>query len=526
MVITLVDITKLKNAQLAARNSEENFRALVTASAQTVWTTDAEGLVVEDSPSWRAFTGQSLEQFRGSGWADVVHPDDRDAALQKWRKCLATQTPLDAEFRVRHADDGWRWTHARAVPLRDEAGKLRGWVGMNADVTERKATEAAQATEAALREANRRKDEFLALLGHELRNPLAPLRNAMMIFDRKLPADSELRKVRDLCERQLLHLIHLVDELLDVARIGSGRMRLTIKRVDLPEIVRAAVATFEFAARERGHQLLVDECPEPLEVDGDEVRLAQIVTNLLDNAVKYTRERGRIRLSLRRDGRDAVLSIADTGVGLSPEALANIFDVFNQGDASFEDRNGGLGLGLTLVRRLAELHGGSAQALSAGPGKGSEFIVRLPLAAKKTETARPDQSETGPVPALTARRVLLVEDNTDAAESLKQVLEMDGHQVLVAHDGSTGLKLAAEHAPEIVLLDIGLPGMDGYEVARRLRGLKQTSKALLIAATGFGQDTDRARSVEAGIDHHLVKPVDLIALQAIIRKRFSVSTAG
>ena len=236
VVITFVEITQLKNAELTARNSEENFRALVAASAQMVWTTDADGLVVEDSPSWRAFTGQSLEHFRGSGWADAVHPDDREETVKKWRDSLATQRPLDAEFRLSHASGGWRWTHARAVPLRDDADKLRGWVGMNSDVTERKGTEVAQReAEAALRDANRRKDEFLALLGHELRNPLAPLRNAMALFEKLLPPDPELRRIREMSERQVLHLVRLVDELLDVARISSGRMELKTKRVDLRE---------------------------------------------------------------------------------------------------------------------------------------------------------------------------------------------------------------------------------------------------------------------------------------------------
>ncbi len=329
VVITLVGITQLKNAELAARNSEENFRALVAASAQMVWTTDADGLVVEDSPSWRAFTGQSLDHFLGSGWADAVHPDDREETVKKWRDSLAKQRPLNAEFRLSHASGGWRWTHARAVPLHDDAGKLRGWVGMNSDVTERKATEAAQReAEAALRDANRRKDEFLALLGHELRNPLAPLRNAMTLFATLLPADPELRRIREMSERQVLHLVRLVDELLDVARISSGRMELKTKRVDLRDIVSAAIANTDGAIKERRHELTIEQSPEPLELDGDEVRLVQIVSNLLDNAAKYTPENGRIRVSLRRGGRQALLSVADNGIGLLPESLTRIFDVF------------------------------------------------------------------------------------------------------------------------------------------------------------------------------------------------------
>jgi two-component system CheB/CheR fusion protein len=515
VVITFVEITQLKNAELTARNSEENFRALVAASAQMVWTTDADGLVVEDSPSWRAFTGQALEHFRGSGWADAVHPDDREETVKKWRDSLATQRPLDAEFRLSHASGGWRWTHARAVPLRDDAGKLRGWVGMNSDVTERKATEVAQReAEVALRDANRRKDEFLALLGHELRNPLTPLRNAMALFAKLLPADPELRRIREMSERQVLHLVRLVDELLDVARISSGKMELKTKRVDLRDIVRAAIANIGCAIEERRHELSVEQSPEPLELDGDEVRLVQIVSNLLDNAAKYTPENGRIRVSLRRDGRQALLSVADNGIGLLPESRARIFDLFARVEPSGQNQVSGMGLGLTLVRRLVELHGGAVEARSDGLGKGAEFIVCLPLAISAGAAAPSgDSPDRGPA---AARRILLVDDNRDVRDSLKQLLELEGHSVSIAGDGRGALEIAAKEAPEIVVLDIGLPDMDGYELARRLRRLDATSKALLIAATGFGRQEDRARSEEAGIDHHLVKPLDLNALAEII----------
>jgi two-component system CheB/CheR fusion protein len=514
VVITLVDITQLKKAELAIRDSEENFRALVTASAQTVWTTNAQGAIVEDSPSWRAFTGQTFEQFLGEGWADALHPDDRENALRKWRDCVATRTPLDNELRVRHTSGDWRWMHARAVPVRHESGEIRGWIGMSADITARRETKEA------LREADRRKDEFLALLSHELRNPLAPLRNAMTIFDKALPADSPLRRIRDVCERQLLLLTHIVDQLLDVARISSGRLELTIRRVDFRKVVDEVVSDFDFAAKERRHKVVVEQSPEALEIAGDELRLDQIVTNLLDNAIKFTPEGGRIRISLCREGAEAVLSVADNGGGLTDELRARIFDVFNQGDLSFQNRKGGLGLGLTIVRRLAELHGGSVSAHSEGPGKGSTFVLRLPLAAQTIEADRAQEDKAPALPATAPRRILLVEDNVDAAESLTMLLGIEGHRVLVAHDGSSALKIAEAQAPEIVVLDIGLPDMDGYELARRLRDSKPMSKALLIAVTGFGQAADRARSAEAGIDHHFVKPIDLKAFQEVIRTHF------
>ncbi len=437
-----------------------------------------------------------------------MHPEDRDAAVNEWRRCVATRTPFDAEYRLRHVSGEWRWTRARAAPLLDAAGRVRGWVGMNADFTERKLAELEQS------EANRRKDEFLAMLGHELRNPLAPLRNAMALFDRLLPNDPELRRIRDMAERQVRHLIRLVDELLDVARISSGRMELKLARVNLRSIVEAAVANIEPAAKEHGHALSVEIGPEPLEVDGDEVRLAQIVANLLDNAVKYTPDGGRISVAAARQGRFAKLSVKDNGVGLAPEQLSSVFSVFFRVEPASQTQRGGLGLGLTLVRRLAELHGGSAEGRSEGIGKGAEFIVRLPLAPAKVEEKAKVEP---PAPAAAPRSILLVDDNVDVVKSLKMLLEMEGHKIGVAYDGRSALEAAAKDAPEVVIMDIGLPDMDGYELARRLRDLEATSKALLIAATGFGQRNDRDRSAKAGIDHHFVKPLDLDALEALLR---------
>ena len=528
VVITLVEITQLKNAQFALLNSEEKFRALVTASAETVWTTNANGLMVEQSESWRAFTGQSLEHWRGgAGWADAVHPDDRSAAVDAWRRSITTQTQFDMEFRLRHASGDWRWTHARAVPLRDDAGKTRGWVGMNIDVTDRKTTELAQLeAESTLRESNRRKDDFLALLGHELRNPLTPLRTTMAVFAKLLPPDPELRRMRDISERQVLHLTRLVDDLLDVARINSGRLELRLRRLDLRDAIATAVANVDTEIKGRHHTLTVEQSPEPLDIDGDEVRLVQIFTNLLDNAAKYTPEAGRLRVAARREGLFAVISVFDHGKGFSPQAPNQMFDAFTRIEPAA--RSGGLGLGLALVRRLVELHGGSVEAHSDGLGKGAEFIVRLPLmkAENEAEGATGDVSDKKLAP--TPRRILVVEDNPAIAESMELLLQIEGHEVTLASDGQSALQAAAQFAPEVVLLDIGLPDMDGYELARRLRKLETTSKALLIAATGYGQPGDRIKSAEAGIDHHMVKPVDVDALLAHIanEKRHVVDHYG
>ena len=356
------------------------------------------------------------------------------------------------------------------------------------------------------------------MLGHELRNPLAPLSNAMAIFEKRLPPDPELRRIRDIAERQVLHLARLVDELLDVARISSGRMELQIKRVDLRDIVTAAAANVGLAIKQQRHELNIASSLQPLEVEGDAVRLVQIVSNLLDNAAKYTPEHGRIRVTMGQEGHYATLTVADNGIGLTPGALASIFDLFARAAPAGGNPISGLGLGLTLVRRLAELHGGTVEAHSEGVGKGAEFVVRLPLAVSAPAPAAASDGqapESGPV---SPRRILLVDDNRDVLFSLKLLLEMKGHTVFKALDGKSALEAAAEQAPEIVVLDIGLPDMDGYELARRLRRLEATSKAVLIAATGFGQQQDRDRSAAAGIDYHLVKPLDLAALDRILER--------
>jgi two-component system CheB/CheR fusion protein len=517
VVITLVDITQLKKAELDARNSEEIFRVLVAAYAQTVWTTDAEGKVVEDSPSWRTFTGQSAAERQGEGWLDAVHPDDRASFLAEWRRCMKTHRALEAEFRLRHKSGEWRWTEIRAAPLSSEAGALRGWVCMNTDITEKRLAENSQREAEMLREADRRKDEFLAMLGHELRNPLTPLRNAMAIIEGRLRQDAEFRRLGEICDRQLTHLARLVDDMLDIAKIRSGEgMNITKTQVDLRNVLKAALQTVKPSIEKRGQLLDVEQASRPLIVNGDEVRLVQIFTNLLDNAEKYTQEKGRIRVALRRDGRDALLSVADNGIGIAAEVLPQVFNFFMRAEPTSRNQIGGLGLGLALVQRLVELHGGSVEARSEGLGRGAEFVVRLPLVNSNVETTPPSRGGSIVGRAGVGRRILLVEDNSDVAETMRLVLELAGHHVFQAVDGQSAMKAVAEKRPDIVLLDIGLPDITGYEVAKRLRADPATANATLIAITGHGAPSEVTRAKEAGIDHHLVKPVEISALLALI----------
>jgi two-component system, chemotaxis family, CheB/CheR fusion protein len=516
VVITLVEITQLKQAELALRDSEESFRALVTASAQIVWTTDAEGKPVEDSPSWRAFTGQSIEQWHATGWWDAIHPDERQAVTAAWQDCLRSETPLDTEFRLKHVSGEWRWTQVRAVPCRGDDGKVSRWVGMNMDITTRKLAEQE------LREVDRRKDECLAMLGHELRNPLAPLRTAAELFRQLLPPDPRIQQVREMNERQVLHLTRLVDDLLDVMRIKAGRIELEMNRVDLREVTRCAVVDVESAMQRRRHHLSVEQSLEPLEIEGDEERLVQVISNLLDNAAKYTPEGGRIRVGTRREGQQAVVCVADSGIGIADHMIGGIFDVFSRGYGDSPVSAKGLGLGLTLVQRLTRLHGGTVEARSRGPGEGAEFIVRLPLAPARDDApvrrdvaARPPEA---PRTAPSARRILVVDDNHDVADSLALALELAGHEVRRAYDGKRALALADRFAPEAVILDIGLPDMDGRTLARELRSREALSSAVLIAVTGYGSDDGGNDGSGGHIDHYLVKPVDFATLEAALER--------
>jgi signal transduction histidine kinase/DNA-binding response OmpR family regulator len=367
-----------------------------------------------------------------------------------------------------------------------------------------------------IQESDQHKNEFLAMLAHELRNPLAPIRNASQIIRLRAPADPELCQSEDMIDRQVQHLARLVDDLLDISRITRGQIRLQTEPVDAAAIVSRAVEVSKPLLDARRQTLTVAMPPEgSLWVNGDPVRLAQVLTNLLNNAAKYTREHGCVCITAGCEGQQAVFRICDTGIGIPQEMLATIFNLFAQVDRSLARSQGGLGIGLTLVKHLVELHGGTVQAISAGANRGSEFVVRLPsLSDGPTRSALSHNAgETRPAPS---RRVLLVDDHVDAATSLAKLLRLRGHDVRLAHDGPAALQAAADFRPEIVLLDIGLPEMDGFEVARRLRTEMGLNELVVAALTGYGRDEDRQRSQLAGIDVHLVKPINLDILQALL----------
>jgi PAS domain S-box-containing protein len=369
---------------------------------------------------------------------------------------------------------------------------------------------------AALKETDRRKDEFLAMLAHELRNPLAPIRNAVQIFRAKGPPVPELQWARDVIDRQVQHMTRLVDDLLDVSRITQGKIELRKERVQLATIVNGAVEASRPLIEKWGHHLTVTLPSEPVYLDVDQTRMAQVLLNLLNIAAKYTEQGGQIWLTTEREGEHAVLRVKDTGAGIPPEMLSRIFEMFTQLDRSLDRSQGGLGIGLTLVQSLVEMHGGRVEAHSEGPGRGSEFVVRLPLATEVIDPRRlPPDGDGGGVAATSRCRILVVDDNQDAADSLAMVLRMMGNETHTAHDGLEAVGAAAVFRPDVVLLDIGLPKLNGFEAGRRIRE-QQGNRVVLIALTGWGQDEDRRRSREAGFDHYLTKPVEFEALQRLL----------
>ncbi|HEV7500236.1 MAG TPA: ATP-binding protein, partial [Vicinamibacteria bacterium] len=414
----------------------------------------------------------------------------------------------------RFEDVGWRvrkdgsrfWANVVITAVRGPDGELRGFAKVTRDLTEVKRVER-------IEEESRQTTEFLAMLGHELRNPLAPIRNAVALMGLQETVDPTIDWARAIIERQVGHMSRLVDDLLDVSRITSGKITLRRETIDLGALVSTAVDASRAVFEKRRLTLEEDIGPGPLRVDGDATRLSQIVLNLLNNAAKYTPAGGHVWVAVARDGREVVLTVRDDGIGMSPELIPRVFELFVQGQRGLDRSEGGLGLGLTMVQRLVALHRGTAIARSPGLGQGSEFTVRLPL----DETPEAASLRTAlPEPAGQRLRVLVVDDNQDAADSTALLLRLWGYDVTTAQDGAGALESVARQPPDVVFLDIGLPGIDGYEVARRIRAGEANRDIVLVAMTGYGQFEDRQRSAEAGFTTHLVKPVEPHALRRLL----------
>ena len=670
-----------KRAENALHESDGRLRAIMEASAVILWTMDAQGQAVEDSRSWRVFTGQSFEELKGLGWLSAYHPDDRKRIQTDWQRAIAGKTRFEAQYRLRRHDGQWRWTQVRATPLLNSDGSVRAWVGMNTDITERKQAEAdalflldlsecaglatdpdelmwatavaagehlqttrcgfldidlandrftvhrdyhphapsvvgtyplsvfgpkivslgesgrvsivrdttedertaqyigayqqmgvrsfvaipllregrmvsslvvaaqearswsegevalakavaertwlaveklrlgaaLRQSEEALREADKRKDEFLATLAHELRNPLGLMRNVVNLIQIPGSSEDELRWGRDILDRQVNYLIRLTDDLFDVSRITRQKLELQKERVDLREIVNAAVESSRPSINEREHKLVVTLPRQAIYIKADRVRLTQVFMNLLTNAAKYTPKPGQIWLNVEPAGGQVLVRVKDTGVGLSAESLAHVFDMFYQVDRSYTRAEGGLGLGLTLVRQLVEMHGGTIEARSAGIDQGSEFIARLPILSDQHSTKPfPRPCEQAKIPAQAVRRILVADDFPESANALAKLLRSDGNEVQVVEDGFEALDAAARFRPHVVVLDIAMPKLNGYDAARIIREQPWGKDMILIAMTGWGQQQDRRRAKENGFDAHLTKPVKYEAFLAAL----------
>lgn len=510
------DLTERKQTEEALRDAEHQFRTLADAIPQLAWMAEPDGHIFWYNQRWYDYTGTSFAEMEGWGWQSVHDADELPRVLERFRAAIAGGSDWEDTFPLRRHDGEMRWHLSRMLPVRDDHGKIVRWFGTNTDVTDQiEAANELRELAANLSEADRRKDVFLATLAHELRNPLAPIRNALSVLKHNEDNPQAFDETREMLERQVQQMVRLIDDLLDLSRISRNRIDLRKEDVVLSEVIDRAVETCRPIIDEAEHALSVELPDEPIHLHADKVRLAQIFMNLLNNSAKYTERGGKIELSAHVEGSEVVVAVKDNGIGIPAGMLAHVFDMFTQIDPSLDRAQGGLGIGLTLVKRLVEMHGGAIEAHSAGPGHGSTFIVRLPKSAPRAQQPKPT-NESAAAAQAPRRRILVVDDNRDSARSLAMLLKLGGHEAHTAYDGQEALSAAESVRPDVVLLDIGLPKLNGYEVARKIREHAWGESMVLVALTGWGQDEDRRKSREAGFNHHFVKPVEQTALQSYL----------
>ena len=498
------DITERKRAE----SERQKLVTLVENSPDFIGICDVDGIPLFVNRAGLALVGlESIEEARRTPVKEFFFPEDQDKIANEFFPKVLKDGQGEIEIRFRHFKTGAaRWMAYKVVALMDDNNQPTGFATVSQDVSERKQlADDLRRLAADLSQADRRKNEFLATLAHELRNPLAPMSNMLQVVKRA-DADSEVvHRAHETIERQLGQMIRLVDDLLDLNRITHDRVELRKSEVELSSVIQQAVEVARPLLDAAGHKLTIELPSEPIYLNADRARLAQVFGNLLNNSCKYTRPEGRVSLSAERLDGEVLVKVTDNGAGIPPDKLDSIFDMFMQVDRSSERSQGGLGIGLTLVKRLTEMHGGSIEAKSEGEGKGSEFIVRLPVLSQPTDAAQPAPENLEAAPG---RRILIVDDNRDSADSLAMLLEITGNQTYMAHDGEEAIEAIEQYRPEVVLLDIGLPKLTGHEVCRWVRGKSWGKDIVVIALTGWGQEDDRRKSEEAGFNGHLVKPVD------------------
>jgi signal transduction histidine kinase/ActR/RegA family two-component response regulator len=508
-VLVLNRTEAAERAERAQRASEERHRALVTASSDVVYRMSADwevmqpldgrGLIASNSAAIRGWLQKNLPEFE--------HARVREAIA----KAIAGKATFEMEHQVIRVDGTLGWTFSRAVPLLDEKREILEWFGAASDITFRK-----QAEEA-LKEADRKKDDFIALLAHELRNPLAPIRNGLQVM--RLAADNKaaVAQSREIMERQLSHMVRLIDDLLDVSRVSRNKMELRREQVSLANVIHTAVETVQPLLDAAGHELHVSLPHREVILDADLTRLAQVFGNLLTNSAKYTPKGGQVWVAARRQSEEVVVSVRDTGIGIPPTSLRSIFDMFSQVDRSVERSTGGLGIGLALVKGLVEMHGGKVRAESEGEGKGSTFVVTLPALPDRL-IANHDAIDT-PHKGNRPRRILIADDNRDGAESLALMMELLGNEVQSVTDGLQAVQTAELFRPDVILMDVGMPRLNGLEATKKIREQSWGQGITIVALTGWGQDSDRVLSSEAGCNGHLLKPVSIADLKELLHNQ-------
>lgn len=509
LVSALQTAIRARRRQYELRDRIQSQELMAETIPSFVWTTSPDGTVTYVNRRWLEYCGIDDWQKATAAQSLTVHPEDAERSEKAWQWHLRKGRDFEIELRLRRHDGAYRWFVSRAVPFRDETGHIISWFGTTTDIHEQKEMEET------LRQADRRKDEFLATLAHELRNPLAPIRNALHIMRLKGDDPAIVEQARQIMDRQLGQMVRLVDDLLDVGRITRGKLELRKERVELGAVIKNAIDATRPLIAAAGHELNVTLTSKPVYLDADPVRLAQVLSNLLNNAAKYMDRGGNIWLSAVAGEEDVVITVRDKGIGIPAGALPTVFDMFTQVDASLERAHGGLGIGLTLAKRLVELHGGSIEARSEGIGQGSEFAVRLPFVASdaREEHAR---DEVGGSTGHARYRILVADDNHDAVESMGMMLRLMGNDVRTVRDGLQAVEEAAAFRPDMVLLDIGMPRLNGYDAARRIREQRWGRGMILVALTGWGQEEDKRRALEAGFDLHFTKPVSPANLEELM----------